>query len=176
MKRLLVAVSMLAIGSFAPIAMANNVGENYAWQFQTSADKVNQAAILDLIEKKKSGYYAPPTYITNIDRQYNCSIASTATGNEGTNTNFANSPTTSGASASATGNNNATDIDGWRGDSDAAADQDNDGDVGASVRGSSSARVSGSPNQALNSTQTNSGDQSASVDGSTACHFANVLN
>lgn len=170
------AAGFLALVGVASAASANNVGENYAWQFQTTADKVNQAAILDMIEKKRSGYYAPPTYITNIERQYNCTVASTATGNEGTNTNLANSPTTSGNAADATGNSNDTDIDGWRGDSDANSDQGNSGDVDASVEGSTSAHVSGSPNQALNSTQTNSGDQSASVDGSTACHFANVLN
>lgn len=142
--------------------MANNLGENYAWQFQTSADKVNQAAILDMIEKKKSGYYAPPTYVTNIERQYNCSIASTATGNSGTNTNLANSPTSSGPNSNAVGNNNETDIDGWRGDSDANSDQANSGNVSSTVRGSVSTQVSGSPNQALNSTQTNSGNQTAS--------------
>ena len=157
-------------------ALANNVGENWAWQFDTSADKVNKAAVLDMLEKKKSGYYSPPTYITNIERQYNCNVSATATGNEGTNTNIANSPTTSGPSSSATGNDNTTDIGGWRGDAQASNDQNNGGDVKASVEGSVSASVSGSPDQALNSTQTNSGDQSASVDGSTACHFANVLN
>jgi hypothetical protein len=129
-----------------------------------------------MIQKKKSGYYATPTYITNIDRQYNCNVSAGATGNQGTNTNLANSPTTSGATANATGNDNTSNVDGWRGDSDIGNDQDNDGNVGASVNGSSSARVSGSPRQALNSTQTNSGDQTATVNGSTACHFANVLN
>ncbi|RYF30712.1 MAG: hypothetical protein EOO38_32135 [Cytophagaceae bacterium] len=176
MKLLFAAAGILVLGGAASAAMANNVGENYAWQFQTTADKVNQAAILDMREKKRSGYYSPPTYITNIDRQYNCSVASTATGNSGTNTNLANSPTTSGPSSNAVGNNNETDIDGWRGDSDANSDQSNSGSVGSSVRGSVSAEVGGSPNQALNSTQTNSGNQSASVDGSTACNFANVLN
>lgn len=176
MKVIRAVASVVVLAGLAPAAVANNVGENYAWQFQTTADKVNQAAIQDMIQKRKSGYYAPPTYITNIDRQYNCNVAATATGNEGTNTNLANSPTTSGATANATGNDNDSEIDGWRGDNDINSDQDNDGNVGASVRGSSSARVNGSPNQALNSTQTNSGDQTATVNGSTACHFANVLN
>ncbi|HTN14161.1 MAG TPA: hypothetical protein VL094_05085 [Sphingomonadaceae bacterium] len=176
MKRLLAFTSMFVLAGFGSTAGANNVGENYAWQFQTTADKVNQAAILDLIEKKRSGYYAPPTYITNIDRQYNCNVAATATGNEGTNTNLANAPTTSGSTASSTGNNNSTDIDGWRSDNGADSNQGNSGSIGASVDGSTSASVSGSPTQALNSTQTNSGDQTATVNDSTACHFANVLN
>lgn len=176
MKRLLAFTSVFVLVGFGSTAGANNVGENYAWQFQTTADKVNQAAILDMIEKKRSGYYAPPTYITNIDKQYNCNVAATATGNEGTNTNLANSPTTSGSSATSTGNNNSTDIDGWKGNTDTTNGQTNSGSVGSSVDGSTSAHVSGSPNQALNSTQTNSGDQTATVNGSTACHFANVLN
>lgn len=168
--------SILLLVGMASSAMANNVGENYAWQFQTTADKVNQAAILDMIEKRRSGYYAPPTYITNIDRQYNCNVAATATGNHGTNTNLALSPTTSGSTSSAIGNNSQTDVDGWRGDSDVTNDQNNSGQIGSSVRGDIAANVSGNADQALNSTQTNSGDQSASIDGSTACHFANVLN
>ncbi len=176
MKRLAAVTSMVMLASLATHAMANNVGENYAWQFETTTDKANKAAILDMIEKKRSGYYSPPTYITNIEKQYNCAVSSTAVGNEGTNTNVANSPTTSGSTATSTGNSNQSEIDGWKGDSTQSSDQANSGSVGSSVHGSSSASVSGSPDQALNSTQTNSGDQTASVDGSTACHFANVLN
>ncbi|MDD3800048.1 MAG: hypothetical protein PHE36_12815, partial [Novosphingobium sp.] len=110
MKRVLAITTAIVLAALPPAAMANNVGENYAWQFQTTADKANQAAILDLIEKKKSGYYSPPitTYITSIDRQYNCTVGATATGNQGTNTNLANSPTTTGPSSSATGNDNQT--------------------------------------------------------------------
>ncbi len=37
--------------------MANNVGENSAWQFQTSADKANQAAIQDMVQRRKAGSY-----------------------------------------------------------------------------------------------------------------------
>ena len=176
MKGLLAIAGVAILVCAAGDALANNVGENYAWQFDTTADKVNKAAIADMIEKKKSGYYAPPVYNTTIERQYNCSIASTATGNEGTNTNLANSPTTSGPSADATGNSSSSDIDGWKSDNQALNDQTNSGHVGASVDGSVSAHVSGSPNQALNSDQDNTGDQTASVDGSTACSFAHVLN
>ena len=175
--RFLVALGGLlaVVGNVSPV-MANGVGENYAWQFETSADKANQAAVLDMLEKKKAGYYAPPTYVTNIERQYNCNVSSTATGNQGTNTNLASSPTTSGNTASSTGNSSQTDVGGLGGSSSATNGQSNSGSVGSSVNGSTSAHVSGSPSQALNSTQTNSGNQSASVDGSTACHFANVLN
>jgi hypothetical protein len=176
MRRVLAVASMLAIAGHASIAFANNVGENYAWQFETSTDKVNKAAIADMIEKKESGYYAPPVYNTTIERQYNCNVSSTATGNEGTNTNLANSPTTNGPNADATGNDNDSDIDGWNSDNQASNGQDNAGDIDAEVEGDVASRVSGSPDQALNSDQNNTGNQSASVDGSTACNFANVLN
>jgi hypothetical protein len=166
----------LLVAGLAGQAAANNVGENQAWQFQTSADKVNQAAILDMIEKKKTGYYAPPVYNTHIDHQYNCNVSSTATGNQGSNTNLANAPSASGPTAGATGNSNSSDVDGWTGNEQANSDQDNSGHVGASVDGDVSSGVSGSPDQALNSEQSNTGNQSASVDGSSACQFANVLN
>ena len=59
MKVLHTVLGVVALAGMAPAAFANNVGENYAWQFQTSADKVNQAVIQDMIQKKKSGYYFP---------------------------------------------------------------------------------------------------------------------
>jgi hypothetical protein len=176
MKSLLAISGILTIAGIENPAFANNVGENYAWQFETSTDKVNKAAIADMIEKKKSGYYAPPIYNTHIERQYNCSVASTATGNEGTNTNLANSPTTNGPDVDATGNANDSDIHSWDGDNDATSDQDNSGRIDADVDGDVDSRVIGSPDQALNSDQNNTGNQTASIDGSTACHFANVLN
>jgi hypothetical protein len=160
----------LACALLASPAAANDVGENVAWQFQTSADKVNQAAIQDMIRKRKSGYYAPPLYTTNIEHQYNCNVSATAQGNLGTNSNVANSPTTSGSTATATGNDNHTHVDG-QGAGTAANDQDNSGRVGSSVDGATYTHVHGSADQALNSEQTNSGDQYASVDGASACQF-----
>jgi hypothetical protein len=150
--------------------LANNVGENVAWQFQTTADQVNKAAIQDMIQKRRSGYYAAPVYTTNIGRQYNCDVAATAQGNQGTNSTIANSPATSGASASAIGNDNDTRVGGSDG-SVADSSQKNTGSVGSSVRGATTTSVHGSASQALNSTQTNSGDQTASIEGSTACAF-----
>jgi hypothetical protein len=176
MGRIQLVLGALSLVGIASSAAANNVGENYAWQFPTTADKLNQALILDIIEKKRSGYYAPPTYITNIDRQYNCNVSATATGNEGTNTNLANAPSTSGNASDATGNDNESHIDGWKGDSDITTGQDNDGHVHSVARGNIHSHVEGSPEQALNSEQTNTGNQTATVDGSTACNFANVLN
>lgn len=162
-------IGALSLALLATPVLANNVGENGAWQFQTTADQVNRAAIQDMIQKRKSGYYAAPVYTTTIDRQYNCNVAATAQGNQGTNSTIANSPTTSGNSASALGNSNDTHVGYGGGSADSA--QHNSGSVGSSVNGSTSSSVHGWADQALNSTQTNSGDQYASVDGSSACAF-----
>jgi hypothetical protein len=171
----------LTLGMLALAASANNLGENGAWQFQTSTDKANQAAVQDMIQKRKSGYYAAPAYTTNIDRQYNCNVAPTAVGNEGTNSTLANSPSTTGVSATATGNANTTQVRGdgsqvegtpvRSGGSQADTGQTNTGAVGSFVRGSTSTDVRGWADQALNSDQNNSGNQTANVSGSSACAF-----
>lgn len=152
-------------------AQANNVSENMAWQFQTTADKVNLAFLEDMRQKKNSDYYSAPIYNTTIDRQYNCNVSATAQGNQGTNSNSANSPATNGAVTRATGNSNDTDVGGL-GAADAASDQSNNGQVDASTNGSTVTNVRGRAQQALNSDQFNSGNQSASVEGATACQFA----
>jgi len=171
------AVSLVICLGLCSPALANNVGENYSWRFQSTADKVNQAAVQDMVQKKKGGYYSAPVYTTNIDRQYNCNVAASAQGNQGTNATTANSPSTDGAKSDATGNANASDVTGGFGANGGAKnDQDNTGPVGSSVWGGTSTNVTGWASQALNSEQTNSGDQSANVSGSTGCKFAGVLN
>ena len=164
------ALALLSGIAHAPAAQANNYGESRAWQFRTSADRVNLAAIADLIEKRRSGYYQAPVYNSTIERQYNCGITSTATGNSDSQTALANSPSLTGASSFANGNVSDTDVASGSGAS-AGTDQGNSGDVSARVHGSTSAHVSGSATQALNSTQTNGGNQSAGVSDSTACLF-----
>jgi hypothetical protein len=164
------AIILLAAASLPAACFANNYGESLGWQFRSSADKVNQAALLDLIQKQRGGYYAAPIYHTTIDRQFNCSIAPVATGNQGYQSATANSPTVTGASSQASGNSSAaTAIDG-RG---AAIDtqQANAGTVSSGVVGATDSVVRGTASQALNSTQSNSGAQSASVASSSACAF-----
>jgi hypothetical protein len=163
----------LVLMTAAFTASANNVGENAAWQFQTSADKVNQAAVQDMIQKRKSGYYAAPVYTTNIDRQFNCNVTASALGNDGTNSTIANSPSTTGASSTSVGNDNATQVRGGDG-SLADTAQTNTGSVGSFVRGSTNTNVEGWSRQALNSDQRNTGDQSAQVTGSSACAFGTI--
>lgn len=168
-RRCLTATLILSAVLAAP-AHANNYGESYGWQFKTSADRANQAIVLDLMERRRGGYYQAPTYTTTIERQYNCGVTATALGNEGSQSAVANSPSVSGPTALATGNDASTVLNG-RGGGGSSNTQSNAGTVSAGVTGSASASVSGSPNQALNSTQSNSSPQTASVSGSNACAF-----
>lgn len=158
----------------APAALANGASESSSWQFQTSADKVNQAAVLDMIEKRKNGYYTAPVYTTYIDRQINCNLSANATGNDSLSSSVANSPSTSGATSDATGNQNTNTLDSEGGNS-ASSTQGNSGAVGSGVTGGTSTHVNGTADQALNTSQNNSGTQSANVGGSTGCTFG-VLN
>lgn len=154
-------------------ALANGNAEAYGWQFQTSADKANQAIAQDMIQKRQNGYYAAPVYNTNIARQFNCNVSANSTGNEGTNSTVANSPSTSGAASSATGNGSSSDV-GGTGSNAADSSQSNSGTVGSGVNGSTSTSVHGSATQALNSNQGNSGAQTASVGSSSACMFGAI--
>jgi hypothetical protein len=156
-----------------PVALANGPGENAAWQFQTSADKVNQAVVQDMIQKRKMGYYTAPVYTTNIARQINCNQSANATGNDSNQGAAALSPSNSGATSDATGNANTS--TGGADGSTSSSDQGNSGSVGSNVNGNTSTHVNGSADQALNNQQSNSGTQSASVSGSTGCTFG-VLN
>jgi hypothetical protein len=167
-------ISLLAIALplAAPLpVLANNYGESASWQFQTPAERATQAAILDMIERRRGGVYAAPVYNTTIARQYNCSIAATATGNSGVQSALANSPTINGATATAAGNQSSSTAEGGEPGASIDGTQSNDGPVSAGVIGSSSADVRGVAWQALNSSQTNGGDQQASVDHASACSF-----
>ncbi|MFA6114188.1 MAG: hypothetical protein WC729_09345 [Sphingomonas sp.] len=166
------AAIIVAIAAAPAPVFANNHGESLAWQFKTSTDRANQAAVLDLIEKRRGGYYAAPIYNTNIARQYNCSIAATATGNSGAQTALANSPSVAGATSTATGNANATTIGDGHGGATVDGSQSNSGAVSSGVTGATVTNVHGTASQALNSDQANSGNQTASVQDSRACAFA----
>ena len=179
-------------------ALSNGLGENYPWQFQTTQDKVNKGAIVDLIERKKGGFYdAYNPNITNntyIDKQFNCSVTSGATGNAGSNglTAATSSPTVSATDAinAASSGNSATNglaQNGLPGILFAALntepsgalrnDQQNQGNLSSQVSGSSSGSSTGAissdggqTHQALNSTQSTSGYQTSTISGSTACN------
>lgn len=159
----------------APPAQANNYGESASWQFATPNDLATQTALRDLIERRHGGVFAAPMYNTHVDRQYNCSIAATATGNSGVQSAVANSPGVTGATSSATGNGNAATVAGDTSIPNVSSGQLNGGPVTSTLVGATTTTVSGSPTQALNSNQANSGNQSASVSGADACAFG-VLN
>ena len=157
---------------FAGPAFANNVGENGGWQFQSSAEKANRAFIEDMRQKKANGYYASPIYTTNIDRQYNCSLSSVSTGNQGTSTSIGNSPSSSGHATNATGNADSAGV----GQSAAAtssisSSQQTGGEIEAEASGNVSTGVDGNTYQTLNTDQQNTGAQASSVTGSNACQF-----
>jgi len=169
------ALITLAIAATPAPAIANNYGESLAWQFASPSDIAAQAAIRDLIERRRGGAYAAPAYTTNIARQVNCSLAASATGNSGLQSATANSPSVTGASANATGNSNGSSITGDRANPSLSASQGNSGAVSSTLNGATMTRIDGAATQALNSTQSNGGDQAASISGSSACAFG-VLN
>ncbi len=155
-------------------AIGNELVGNFSWQFQTTADRTNRAFVEEMRQKRNNGFYAPPVYNTTIDRQYNCNVASTATGNSGSNTTQAAMPSTGGNSGSAIGNQNekAFDLASRDLNTTVSDTQSNAGEVGSSVRGNVSSNVEDNKtSQVLNSDQQNAGTQTASVDGATACSF-----
>lgn len=190
-----IAAGLLAFGG---LSQANGLGENGSWQFQTTQDKVHKGAIVDLIERKKGGYYdAIKTTVNNttyIDRQYNCSVTAGTTGNSGSNGMGANasSPTisNSGSTQSTTSANSATNgvaqsglngvLVAGLGTPPAGSignDQANTGNLSSGVNGSNTntstgavSATNGRNDQILNSSQSNTGSHlSSSVTGSTAC-------
>jgi hypothetical protein len=163
--------------------------EGSPWQFQTSADRVNKAAVNDMLEKKKGGYYDAfqvnnqYQYSTTVERQVNCTFAPSSSGNASSlgQDGSASSPSTSASSANtagATGNSNAHSGSLNQGGS-VASSQSNTGQVGASVSGSTSGNqmapinaAGGRNQQDASVSQTNSGSQSTTVSASSACAFS----
>ena len=192
-----VAVVSLVLGQ-VPTALSNGPGENASWQFQTSQERVNKAAIADLVEKKRAGYYdsfkAVYNYNTYIERQVNCSVSALTTGNTGSNGLSAatSSPTlsNSGSTSSDTGANTASNglsQAGLTGVLQASNDSNTptgtlssgQSNTGALTSGVSASNTSASTgpvaanggvtDQVLNSQQSNSGMLTASISASTAC-------
>lgn len=105
-------------------ASANGLREDRPWQFQSSADRVNKGAVLDLILKEKAGMYKGAKYTTNITNHttydiagpyIDCNMTSQALGNQGSVSQDApmGSPTigvSSSTSSSATGNSGSSSL------------------------------------------------------------------
>lgn len=90
-KQISVVVVQLVLGVGMVVGSAPALAQVWAieglpWQFETSADKANKAVVLDIMERKKGGYYdsfKANYYTTNntyIRRQYNCGQNANATG------------------------------------------------------------------------------------------------
>lgn len=195
LSSVLASVTTCAAVFFVPPGHANGFGENPNWNFQTNQDRLNKAAVLDLMEKKKGGYYhaMTPTYNTYIYRQVNCTMSSSTTGNTGINgtTASTSSPVlnNSGSTTSSTDANTASNglpSGGWGGLVTAslgelaagsiASSQSNTGSLGSGVTGSNTSATTGPlsanggvSNQTLSSMQSSAGTLSSSINSSTAC-------
>ena len=165
---------LLLIATFlhAPAAVANGIGENTAWQFQSTAEQANKAYIEDMRMKRTTGFYSSPQYNTFIDTQFNCNQNTTSSGNGGANSATANTPSASAPTSTATGNLNTSTVTPGSGGFGGALNglQDNLGPVFSEVLGSSGASSDFNDTyQALNTLQDNSGTQIASITDSSAC-------
>jgi len=199
-KSLEKALILLGLASLWIPAMANGIGQNSSWDFTSSNDKAIRNSALETVERKRSGYYdaVKPVYnttnVTNIQRQYNCSVSANSAGNSGSNSttastaspNLASSGSTSsstlansatnGFSPAGFGNPVSTGPSGLTPQGTLSNSQSNTGSLSAGVTGSTtqvsggtSIIGSGRTDQALNSRQSNTGNLAASVSGSNAC-------
>lgn len=163
-------------------ASANGFGESRAWQFMNPSERSVRLAAVDLIERKKGGYYdsfqVTNYNTTNIGMQINCNNVADATANRSTQEQTANSPNVnndSNVSSDASGNVSDSSVGtgggtGSGGAGSSSTAQDNSGSVSSGVDGSSSSSTSGPINSgtsssAMTNDQNNSGNISAGVDG-----------
>ena len=183
----------IAVAVMTSPALANGQLENRPWQFQTTFDKANKSAVLDVIERKKGGYYDGFGTVQNIDArtyigaQFNCSNNAQSTGNIADNGQAGPSTVDNSSpniSSDSTGNSDTTLSDATgnaAGGGSVGADlasatgsQDNSGSIDSSVDGSNIGGFggvsNGSTDQDLSNNQDNSGIQASGVDGSTACN------
>jgi len=192
-QRLLV----LAMGSAAllPAAMANGYGESGSWNFQTQTDRVNKAFVLDMIEKKKNGYYnaikSTYNYNTYIDKQVNCTLSAVSTGTSGssgleatTSSPVLNNTGTTSASGAANSASNGLSQSSLTGvfntnatpPGSISSGQSSSGALNSSISGASNsastgqvAANGGTTDQVLNSQQSNTGILTSSISASSAC-------
>lgn len=174
--------------SFGSFAQANGLGENRSWQFDTTVDKANKAAVLDVVERKRGGFYDGfDTYTyntTTIGTQINCNQSATSLGNEAANgmdSNSASLGSTSDVFSSGSGNDLVDNQDSSglaSGTTTGTNNQTNDGAVTSDVSGNSTSTSgsinTGATDQVLNNTQDNTnGTQTSDLTSSTACDIGN---
>lgn len=161
--------------------MANNLGENNSWKFDTSADRANKAVVVDLIEKKQAGMYKAAvttnnntnsnTIIYDIAGSYlDCNLTAQAVGNQSTASQqapIASPTTTVGATTSSTasGNSGVSTISDGYGLSETAAGGTNQNSTTQSNDGAtvSSATSDNSFDSSVSGLSTDGGGASASL-------------
>ncbi len=174
---------------------ANGYGESASWGFQTNQDKVNKAYVLDMIEKKKNGYYnaikSTYNYNTYIDKQVNCTLSAVTNGTSGANgldastsspvLNNTGTTSASGAANSASNGLSQSSLTGVFNTNatppgSISSGQSSSGALNSSISGASNsastgqvAASGGTTDQVLNSQQTNSGVLTSSISASSAC-------
>ncbi len=178
-----------------PAAQANGYAESGSWGFQTNQDKVNKAYVLDMIEKKKNGYYnaikSTYNYNTYIDKQVNCTLSAVTNGTSGANgldastsspvLNNTGTTSASGAANSASNGLSQSSLTGVFNTNatppgSISSGQSSSGALNSSISGASNsastgqvAANGGTTDQVLNSQQTNSGILTSSISASSAC-------
>ncbi|WP_297542832.1 hypothetical protein [Roseovarius sp.] len=180
-------VATVALCTFsAPAVLANGYLENRPWQFQTTADRANKAVVLDLIERKKGGFY--DGFITNIHNetniasQINCNNNANATANiadngqAGPNTSSNGTPTISADGTANSDSSSVAEDPSSGGLTTQTSNQTNSGQITATIGNSDIQNsfgnvTNGGTDQALNNDQQNSGSQTAGVESSTACNM-----
>jgi len=153
--------------------LANDLFEDRAWQFETTTERAQKAAILDLIERKKAGMYNNTynnTYNSktdyNISGDYiDCNMTSQATGNQGSISQDVpvGSPTidvNSSTSSSASGNASTGTIDSGSNTSNTGLTSQEGGS--GSVNNTSTA---GGTNSLSNNQSNNGSTQNSSANG-----------
>lgn len=176
----------LVLTVYPLIVDANGLSESRPWQFQTTGDKANKAAVVDLVERKKGGFYDGFNTYTYIGNQVNCTNSANATANiaengqSGPRTESNGQPTIE-ALTQANADSTSAGVNGPLLDTDETisqnGNQSNSGDqitdVTESFLDTSLGSVrNGSTQQDIENDQFNSGNQDAAIDTSTACNFA----
>lgn len=160
----------------SPGAEANGLFENRSWQFQTSTDRANKAVVLDLIERKKGGFFdsfAPPSVTNHFT---NCNLVADAAGNVSTSDMYASTSSPeiapgSNMTADSTGNDA---INSQGGDGPLNNDQSNTGNQHANVSDNTATvgdvdASGGTTNQTSNNVQNNTGNQTINLSDVTVC-------
>lgn len=178
-----IALIMTATTCLSGTAQANGLTENRPWQFESPHDKLAKANVLDVIERKKGGFYDGfITYnTTNIGTQINCSNGSSTNANIADNRQAGAAPTSApqnATSATASGNSSITqpNTPGLSSDNNDSivTDQGNSGALNSEIYGTTvTSKLTdvdiGRTYQDLDNVQTNSGELSSQVADSIAC-------